>query len=92
MPMDHGMSTRASILVLLAITVLTACSSDAGDRPDDAAPDSIPQFTTDPPVEILEEPSPPTGLIVVDTRDGAIELTLNKCRQTIDQLGERIFS
>ena len=26
------------------------------------------------------------------SRDGAIELTLNKCRQTIDQLGERIFS
>lgn len=26
------------------------------------------------------------------SRDGAIELTLNKCRQTIDQMGERIFS
>ena len=26
------------------------------------------------------------------SRDGAVELTLNKCRQTIDQLGDRIFS
>lgn len=26
------------------------------------------------------------------TRDGAVELTLNKCRQTIDQLGDKIFS
>ncbi|MGI9316519.1 MAG: HlyU family transcriptional regulator [bacterium] len=26
------------------------------------------------------------------SRDGAIELILNKSRQTIDQLGERIFS
>jgi len=25
------------------------------------------------------------------SRDGAVELTLNKCRQTIDQLGDRIF-
>jgi len=26
------------------------------------------------------------------SRDGAVELTLSKCRQTIDQLGQRIFS
>ena len=26
------------------------------------------------------------------SREGAVELTLNKCRQTIDQLGERIFA
>jgi hypothetical protein len=26
------------------------------------------------------------------SREGAVELTLNKCRQTIDQLADRIFS
>ena len=26
------------------------------------------------------------------SRDGAVELTLNKCRQTIDQMGDRIFN
>lgn len=25
------------------------------------------------------------------SREGAVELTLNKCRQTIDQLGDRLF-
>ena len=25
------------------------------------------------------------------SRDGAIDLTMNKCRQTIDQLGDRLF-